>query len=214
MIRRATQKDIEGLVKICKESFPGSIRWQNPSLQARRWWTEVIGSLSSETWVCVNNCQIVGLCLLVLDEALYAKEKRQLGGSVFARVCALIISPRVVVHKICEIIADSGSGRGKDFPINIPAPRINKRAWIELIAVALQARGQGLAKEMLQFCVNRALQLGREGIQLSTGAANKAAISCYEKSGFVRTAKKSGKYNYTKLLRSQNSWRNEKDRCG
>lgn len=200
MIRRATQKDIEVLLKICQESFPGSLRWQNPSLQARRWWTEAIGSLSSETWVCINNCQIVGLCLLVIDEALYAEEKCQRDGGVFARVCALITSPRVVIHKICEIIADRVSGWGKDFVMDQISPRIDKRAWIELIAAAPQMRGQGLAKEMLQFCANRALQLEREGIQLSTGAANKPAISSYEKSGFVRTVGRSGKCVYTKLL--------------
>lgn len=200
MIRQATQKDIDGLVKICQESFTGSLRWQNPSLQARRWWTEAIGSLSSETWVCINNRQIVGLCLLVLDEALYAEEKCQRDGSIFAKVCALITSPKVVIHKIYEIIADRVSGRGKDFPVDEMTPRINKRAWVELIAVAPQMRGQGFAKQMLQFCGSRAVQLGRDGIELSTGAANKPAIISYEKSGFVRTVGRSGKCVYTKLL--------------
>jgi ribosomal protein S18 acetylase RimI-like enzyme len=143
--------------------------------------------------------------LLVVDEVHYTKEKSQYDGSVCAKIGALITSPRAAISKICRVIADRASAWGKNCPTGETTPRINKRAWIDLIAVAPTMRGQGLAKQMLQFCENRAMELGWLAVELSTGAANKSAISSYEKSGFVRTAGKSGKYTYTKLLRNQNS---------
>jgi predicted N-acetyltransferase YhbS len=63
-------------------------------------------------------------------------------------------------------------------------------AWpeVRLLAVAPAARGQGIGATLMRECMQRARQSGSEAITLHTTEMMRAAMSMYERMGFVRAA--------------------------
>jgi len=57
---------------------------------------------------------------------------------------------------------------------------------LRLLAVALQARGQGVGTALVQECVRRAARAGASALGLHTSESLRAAIRMYERMGFVR----------------------------
>jgi GNAT superfamily N-acetyltransferase len=64
--------------------------------------------------------------------------------------------------------------------ITLPLPEIR------LLAVAPSARGQGIAKALMQECLRRARQAGVDAITLHTTDMMNVAMQMYERMGFVR----------------------------
>lgn len=54
--------------------------------------------------------------------------------------------------------------------------------------VAKDARGKGVAKELVQVVLDKAKQLGLEQLQLTVVSTNKEAIALYDSFGFVTYA--------------------------
>ncbi|GAB3052529.1 GNAT family N-acetyltransferase [Intrasporangium mesophilum] len=59
-------------------------------------------------------------------------------------------------------------------------------AEFRTLAVAPLGRGQGVGAALVQHCVDRARQLGRRRLVLSTQPTMRAAHRIYERAGFVR----------------------------
>ncbi len=57
---------------------------------------------------------------------------------------------------------------------------------IRMLAVASQARGQGIGQALVDECVRRARNAGATQLGLHTSASMRAAIALYERMGFVR----------------------------
>jgi GNAT superfamily N-acetyltransferase len=64
--------------------------------------------------------------------------------------------------------------------VTLPSPEIR------LLAVAPSARGQGIAKALMQECIRRARQSGVDAITLHTTDMMNVAMQMYERMGFVR----------------------------
>ena len=58
-----------------------------------------------------------------------------------------------------------------------------KRMWVEEAA-----RGQGIARRVLNVLIGQAASAGIEILRLETGVASHAALALYEKTGFKRRA--------------------------
>jgi putative acetyltransferase len=58
-----------------------------------------------------------------------------------------------------------------------------KRMWVEEAA-----RGQGIARRVLNVLIAQAASAGIEILRLETGVASHAALALYEKTGFKRRA--------------------------
>jgi [ribosomal protein S18]-alanine N-acetyltransferase len=61
-----------------------------------------------------------------------------------------------------------------------------EEAQIMNITVSGQYRGKGLAQKLIEFAVKTAVEKGAENLVLEVRESNFAAISLYEKNGFVR----------------------------
>ncbi|HEU4631571.1 MAG TPA: GNAT family N-acetyltransferase [Gemmatimonadaceae bacterium] len=59
---------------------------------------------------------------------------------------------------------------------------------LRLLAVAPEARGQGIGRLLVDECVRRARRTGATALGLHTSASMRAAIHLYERMGFVRAA--------------------------
>lgn len=64
--------------------------------------------------------------------------------------------------------------------------RVGTSARLYSIAIAPEARGQGLAKELLAASTRRLKKLGRTRYTLEVAKRNTAAIALYQKLGFVQ----------------------------
>lgn len=66
---------------------------------------------------------------------------------------------------------------------------LSRWAWLYSIAVAHHLRGQGLGRRLLDDAEGLARADGRRGLRLEVRADNAAAISLYERAGYVRIAR-------------------------
>ena len=68
------------------------------------------------------------------------------------------------------------------------AGALERVGWPELrlLAVAPEARGQGVGKALVDECVRRALRLGATELGLHTSMSMRAAVRMYQRMGFVR----------------------------
>jgi ribosomal-protein-alanine N-acetyltransferase len=69
-----------------------------------------------------------------------------------------------------------------------------EEAQILDIAVAADRRGSGIAGKMLEYAIGAARDKGAEVMSLEVRSTNNAAISLYERFGFVRTGCRSKYY--------------------
>lgn len=203
LIRRATQSDVDALLNICRKSFPKSLRWQSPRSLGRKWWDIVLALSSSETWVCSENREITGFCVLITDEDEEAKSGGQRNGSFFDRLFAVVTHPKLSFFKLQKKVRAIMSAVSNHSKPKVAHSRTENPIWLGLIAVTPHKRGTALAKHMLCFGENRASQLNRHVIKLRVDPDNKPAQSLYERVGFVCTSQTSVDCIYTKVLGCQ-----------
>lgn len=58
--------------------------------------------------------------------------------------------------------------------------------FLSKIYLTLNQRGKGLGKEMLQFIISKAVELGCEKVRLTVNKYNSKSIEAYERSGFTK----------------------------
>ncbi len=203
LIRRTTKDDIEALMNISRLSFPDSLRWSGPKCQARKWWKYMIAAQFSETWVCQYKGQVVGFIMLTTDPKQHKKEKSKLRPSPATLLCTFAMHPWLLVTRIVE----------RAFSINDTYVALNdvkslahKPLWPESSAVLPKMRNRGLGTRMMNFCEQRARELGCDSIKFCIKRKNRGSIRLHERLGFIRTAQNKNYYMYTKLLSEQKGW--------
>ena len=72
-----------------------------------------------------------------------------------------------------------------------------EEAQVLNVAVSPNQQGRGIARMLLEHAFSLAVEKGAETMSLEVRASNLAAISLYEKLGFVRVGVRSGYYELT-----------------
>ncbi|MBX6364377.1 MAG: GNAT family N-acetyltransferase [Gemmatimonadetes bacterium] len=123
-------------------------------------YAEYAAIMTPTTWAGFNEAMRAGLEAEGGVERIVAERDGRLAGSV------LLFPPAVDVYG------------GHTAPV----------AWPELrlLAVAPEARGQGIGRALVEECVRRARRRGATALGLHTSASMRVAIRLYERLGFVR----------------------------
>lgn len=198
LIRRVTYEDVDELIKICRMSFPDSLRWQGPSFYARKWWNITLGLPSCETWVSLSDGQAVGFLILVTDGGRYKKARRKLRPGLLFVLAAMGTCPKLFLKKLLCRIFMAISTRARDsFAEDIDVSPCTR---IELVAVLPHMQNKGLGTKMLEFSIKRSSELRRKGITLLVNSSNISAIRVYEKVAFKKTGQSKRGLTYTKVI--------------
>lgn len=185
MIRRVSISDIKELLRICKDCFPTSPRWNGSVAFASHWWNSAILSPAAEVWVSLHNDDISGFYVLVINEDVWNREKRQRCGKFITRLLALISCPLLAMTEIrkrsrrmmIRLIKKSS----REFH-SIPNA---DRSWIELMAVSTNSQGMGYAKRLMNHCEERSMLSSKFYISLLVDTDNIPARKLYEKHGYT-----------------------------
>lgn len=184
-------------MKVCKAAFPESLRFRSCHLLSKPWWEAILNSQACCTYVCENDNKTCGVCMLIIDEALYTSKKKGYAPPLLNRIVAPILSPVVLLNFIRKSALQKKSVNTCFHDIGLPS---NKRFWVELIAVCPSMQGHGFGKQLLSYVENIAQQKGLEGIKLAVEIDNLSAIAFYEKRGYLRTGVLKDKYTYAKCF--------------
>ncbi|NIO21769.1 MAG: GNAT family N-acetyltransferase [Candidatus Aenigmarchaeota archaeon] len=200
-VRRAEQGDIDALVRICRECFPASVKWQS-GFFARKFWSSALRFPSSETWIWLVNDQAAGFSQIVIDEGAWAEEKRERGVGLAPLLLALVTHPRLIVLKIKKKIQLARHEDRRETQSGIRAEP-GKRIWVERVAILPYYRKLGLALQIMNFSEERAMSLGRHAIRGVIEVINEPWCWLHERFGYVVTRSRPGLYTYTKILGSE-----------
>ena len=197
-IRRVTHEDIDELIKICRASFPDTLRWHCPKFYARKQWETTLGLSSCEAWGCSLDGRIVGLLILVTNVSQHKKEKWELWSRPLAVFCTFATCPKLFTNKLLRRISTVISTNSHiSYADDVDS---SSYTWIELVVVSPHMWRKGLGARMLEFSIKRSSQLGREAVKLSVKPSNKNAIRLYEELGFKTTGQSKYGDIYTKVL--------------
>ena len=180
IMRRAILKEIDQLIKICRDSFPRTLRWQLKGNLARRWWKCALVSQAVETWVIEENGYIAGVCVLVTYEPLWAKEKQARRGSIVNVLPSALRHPIVATRFLASVWRDLKKKETiatlchRQMPVGWDP---GMRTWIELIAIRPDRRKRGMAEMLLEHCNRRTRELGRKAVVLHVASDNTPAKS-------------------------------------
>jgi GNAT superfamily N-acetyltransferase len=186
-VRCASLSDINELMRVCKISFPCSLRWNGIKKVAKNWWIAVIQSRAAETWVLELDGVVSAFCVLIMDMKLWAKEKPLRKPSFILEFLSLLICPVLVAKRIRKRLVNELELKREASPIKIDQIP-NPKTWIEFIAVLPTMRNHGFAKRLLKVCEARTLEMGLRAIGLRVNTKNVPAICLYETLGYVQTA--------------------------
>ncbi len=184
-VRRASARDVDALIGICRLGFPDSLRWQGFRPMAGDWWRTVLNTTAAQTWVCEANGTVCGLCVLVVDIDLWTREKARRREALTHVLLSSLLRPRLAAAGVAKKLAKA-AGRKRDRANSPTAATSDVGTWIELIAVSPSMRGCGVGKRLLGVCEDCARELGSAALGLCVGAENEPAIRLYEASGFAR----------------------------
>lgn len=186
-MRHAEPEDAPALAAICRDSFPRTARWQATRATGTRWWAGAIQSRAAEVWVAVRGRAIGGFLLVILDEPLWARQRRTFARTTWQDPLVLATRPaalaRILMHRLIAPPAALSANRKVISPGAAP-PRL----WLELIAVSPEARGQGLGRRLMELCEHRAAILDRPEVRLRVEVDNTGAVALYDREGFETVA--------------------------
>ncbi len=197
--RQATLLDVEWLIDLCRDGFPGTLLWDGPRFRWRKWWQSVLRSASAETWLFSLDHEPSGACVLVLDMKKWQAEIQGAERSWAVRLCAAALCPKLVVSRLVKRVLGNRSPTSacpKSEPV-VGATGSHTR--IRLLAVASYKRRQGVGRTILRFCERRTLELGRDTINLVVSAENASARRLYAQQGYVCTAHGDDRCVFTKI---------------
>jgi GNAT superfamily N-acetyltransferase len=199
LIRRAKREDIDDLTMIARSCYPDLLRWQGPRFHGRKRWRLLLDSESNEIWVSLSHGQTAGYFTLILNrqenEAINGKPRPGL----FVGLYILATRPKLFINTalkklkrssksgLCRLFG-SPSNDGKILPSEKLRRLSEKRVpWVGYTAVAPTMRGKGVATEMLEFCIQRAVELGYREILAYVERSNTGAGALVRKFGFETT---------------------------
>ena len=183
-IRKLDLRDIDEVITLCREAFPHSVKWFAPRLYLKSWWQRFAKIESSEIWIGLQDNQVVGFFVLIVDVASFQKERRSLDLPLWMKIYLYLTAPRLILKKVLQRASDSRLRRSfQGLPGEDEEASANL-TWLELIAVSPRLRSRGLGQEMITFCMLRTRELKRNRLKLLVRADNKPAVHFYQKMGF------------------------------
>jgi len=156
--------------------------------------------------VAVEGQVAAGLALLVFDEERWRHERSMREPNWLQRGLYAVFAPRRLVRTVVlrvkarAHLVDCHSSMHA--MIQSPSPAAG-RLWLELIAVAAQWQGQGLAEQLMRIVEREAIIHDRSAIALSVWSTNIRARRFYERFGFSVTASARGQCTYRKSVRER-----------
>ncbi len=128
-----------------------------------------------------------------LTEAAYAEHATVMAPAAWAGLAGAVRSGLASTAPSERIVAERDGvlvGSVMLFPAEVRAydETSSQPGWPELrlLAVATDARGQGVGRALTEECIRRARHAGASALGLHTSASLRAAIRLYERMGFVR----------------------------
>ena len=127
--------------------------------------------------------------------AAYEQYAAVLAPPLWAAYRENIVSTLGVVRPAAQIVAEEGGalvGTVLLFPAGavMPNPGATPLEWpeVRLLAVAPAARGKGVARRLMEECIQRARGAGSPALTLHTADIMVVAMRLYERMGFTRAA--------------------------
>jgi ribosomal protein S18 acetylase RimI-like enzyme len=198
-IRRADKADVAQLLYICRRSFPDDILYQGVRWHAENWWQTAIMSEAADTYVLEHDNLVVAFAVLVKNEELWKKERKQRHGSFVTHLLSRLVCPMLAAAEIRIKIKDM-MNTIKTRSRESPARKQYHQTWLELLAVLPEERRRGIATRLIQECESRTISMDREAIGLIVPKIELPAIQLYKKIGYEKVGR-SLKYEfYLKLL--------------
>ena len=190
VLETASAADKAELIRVCRASFPGSLRWTSPRSFAERWWSSTLASPAAETFKAAGSAGIAGFCVLVTDRDSWNRDAPQRRRSRSDKLAALLQHPLKSLGKALERGPASGPVREDPTPAS----------WIELIAVAPQSARQGIGQLLVREAEARAVRAGTQRLGLCVATSNTSARKFYDAQGFEHIGTSSAGEVYQKRL--------------
>lgn len=198
-VRRASVRDVDALIEICRQGFPDSLRWHGVRPVAVNWWRAAIDTEAGETWVYAPDDVVFGFSLLITDRELWSREATRRRAGFGCALASLLMHPvRAVAVLRKRIVAALAKRRNQVRASTTDVP--SRTTWLELIAVSPSMRGRGVARRLLEVCDDRTLEAGCTAIGLCVDTQNESAIRLYEAIGYVRGPLTGSGWSYVKSL--------------
>lgn len=113
-------------------------------------------------------------------------------------ILAALLSPRLVLRKLISKIRHWLDENKPEQNNPEVLSNLKNYVWLDTIAVDPKMRGRGLGKVLIQMCIKRSREVGRQGVRLSVKRKNHVAITFYENQGFIRTITRARTFSYAK----------------
>jgi GNAT superfamily N-acetyltransferase len=143
---------------------------------------------------------VVGFFTLVLDIKQHYKERRKYRGGLCVALYMLAKCPKLLIRKALKGLIIMSSNDGKEMLGTGAEGTTCQSAWVRPIAVDPDMQGRGLGTAMLEFCIQRAGDLGLKEVIAGVDKRNLRAIRTHEKLAFVRTGQTPSYYIYTRKV--------------
>jgi hypothetical protein len=218
--------DVDKLIHITRVCFPDQIAWNLRSL-ASDFWSGVLGSTSSETWIWYVNGEAAAYSHMAVDVALWAAEKSRYNYGLGTKLYALLTNPGLallkagkavggtrsadiykpssgdsrerVKNKCQEFLASSGKA-GDVLTYGGISFDPGEVLWVERAGILPEFRKLGLALRLMQFSDKKARELEREAVCGMIEAAKSPWCLIHERFGYASVYHGAGRHTFLKVL--------------
>lgn len=210
-IMRATKRDIDEVINICRRCFPKSLKKQLHKFVVKRKWIFILESGAVEIYIIKRNGHIISFYELVVDVQLFnglkGKESNIL--MIASYLVTAILHPKCAIHAGLNFLKTIRYSLG-DNSKSLQGTRTveaAKIAWGELQGVTQEHRGMGLSKLMQRYILTRCEALGKQVIRAIIDLENMPVLKLHKSFGY--NVKDKTKYGY--LIEKELIERDDKD---
>lgn len=173
-VRRAEPRDIDSIIRLCRESFAKASAWKAPRSLVYRWWRDVMASDACEVWTLEIESGVVGVLLLIIHEQPWGELKRRWCMSTPVQAMLMLTRPQILYGKIqrrLRITRTSPPRREK----SADAKSAKSRVWFDLMAVSPAHRGHGYGSRLFQVGIERTAFHKRDRLEFVADPGNQGA---------------------------------------
>lgn len=171
---RVAAKDIGEITRLFRRCFPDSLAWRMP-LSTLRKRQELWGDLV-EAWMLRSGQRVLGGYILIPDHAAFVKRPAVYSEKV-GKLTAAALHPTIAFRNAARKLK-------RYPPADVQDDNAGKLAWLELIAVYPEWRGQGYGTVLLKHCERRATLANADALKFCVKAGNTGAIAFYKHNGY------------------------------